>query len=96
MKESIKKQQTNTQGKEEKDMKKSVICNEKAYETVSKKGTPIIVLVDTEGKYHYIELKRMYKYKRYNGNKYESKEHKAYTFIEAKETKDDEDDKDAI
>lgn len=88
MKESIKKQQTNTQGKEEKAMKKSVICNEKAYETVSKKGTPIIVLVDAEGKYHYIELKRMTKYNMYTGEAYESKEHKAYTFIEEKESDD--------
>lgn len=91
MKESIKKQQTNTQGKEEKAMKKSVICNERAYETVSKKGTPIIVLVDTDGKYHYIELKRMTKYNMYTGDPYESNEHKAYTFIEAKETEKDSD-----
>lgn len=82
---------TNIQGKEEKAMKKSVICNERAYETVSKKGTPIIVLIDTDGKYHYIELKRMTKYNIYNGEPYESKDHKAYTFIEAKETKDDKD-----
>lgn len=80
---------TNKQGKEEKAMKKSVICNEKAYETVSKKGTPIIVLVDAEGKYHYIELARMTKYNVYTGEPYESNEHKAYTFIEAKEKDSD-------
>lgn len=79
---------TNTQGKEEKAMKKTVICNERAYETVSKKGTPMIILIDTEGKYHYIELARMTKYNIYNGKPYESKDHKAYTFIEEKESDD--------
>lgn len=79
---------TNNQGKEEKAMKKSVICNERAYETVSKKGTPMIVLIDTEGKYHYIELARMTKYNIYNGKPYESKDHKAYTFIEEKDDED--------
>jgi hypothetical protein len=89
MKKSNVNKNTNIQGKEEKAMKKSVICNEKAYETVSKKGTPIIVLIDTDGKYHYIELKRMTKYNVYTGEPYESNEHKAYTFIEAKETDSD-------
>ena len=88
MNKSNENKNTNIQGKEEKAMKKTVICNERAYETVSKKGTPIIVLIDTEGKYHYIELKRMTKYNIYNGEPYESKDHKAYTFIEEQDTED--------
>lgn len=73
---------TNIERKEDKAMEnKDVFVNEKAFETVSKKGTPMIVLIDKDGNYHYIDLTRKTKYHVYTGEPYESKEHNAYTII---------------
>ena len=84
--------QTNTEVKEVKAMeKKEVWVNEKAYEGVSKKGTPIIILEDKDGNVHYIELAKRTKYHQYTGKAYTSNEHNAYTIttveVPVKETK---------
>lgn len=75
---------TTKQVKEVKEVKKNnkVICNELAYEATTKKGTKVIILVDYNGNYHYIEMAKQTKYNQYSGEPYTSNNHRAYTFIE--------------
>lgn len=86
---------TTKQVKEVKEVKKDnkVICNELAYEATTKKGTKVIILVDHNGNYHYIELAKQKKYNQYSGEAYTSNNHRAYTFIEDtfEDTEDTED-----
>lgn len=62
--------------------KDNAICNEIAYETTTKKGVKVIVLIDYKGNYHYIEMAKQTKYNQYTGEAYISNNHRAYTFIE--------------
>lgn len=77
--------------KEVKEVKKNgVICKERAYEGKTKKGTEVIILVDYQGNYHYIEKEPQTMYHQYTGEPYTTTDHRAYTFLEdtAKNTKD--------
>lgn len=67
---------------EAKKKKNKVICNELAYEGKTKKGVDVIILVDYQGNYHYIEIAKQKKYNQYSGEAYTSNNHRAYTFIE--------------
>ena len=91
---------TTKQVKEVKEMKKNnkVICNELAYEAETKKGTKVIILVDYQGNYHYIEIAKQKKYNQYTGEAYTSNNHRAYTFIEDtfEDTEDNENAEDAL
>lgn len=77
---------TTKQVKEVKEVNKKkknrVICNEIAYEGKTKKGADVIILIDYQGNYHYIEKNKQTQYHRYTGEPYESNNHLAYTFIE--------------
>lgn len=82
--------------KEVKNKKNRVICKERAYEAKTKKGTEVIILVDCNGNYHYIEKEPQTLYHKYTGEPYTSTDHRAYTFIEdvfddTEDTKDAED-----
>lgn len=79
--------------KNKKNKKNRVICNEIAYEGKTKKGAEVIILIDYQGNYHYIEKDKQTQYHRYTGEPYESNNHLAYTFIEDtfEDTKDTED-----
>lgn len=67
----------------------TALAFESAYEGVTKKGTKVLILTDTQGNRHYIELEAMTKYNVYTGKPYKSKEHRAYTFNNSEETPDE-------